>query len=236
MKYFFEYEPLLDAYQKLLKIHCLCNTSFSPRQKETIGKFISRANLLYFCLLVKVKDYYRILELLPNASLNDIKKAYKKLALKYHPDSHSGLKDANTFIEVTEAYEVLSDPIKRREYDELYFNNVHTSISILSKQKNWEDFGREKATQYSALNLKEFSKRLEVELKLNVQYFPRIYFIGFLIVISVYMLASVPTLFKKDTAIGIISILLILVMGFWAYNLSIAGIKKYKAERKKLFK
>ena len=67
-----------------------------------------------------MKDFYSILGVSEDASKEDIKKAYKNLAKKYHPDVNSGNKAAvDKFKEVTEAYEVLSDDEKRSKYDRL---------------------------------------------------------------------------------------------------------------------
>ena len=66
------------------------------------------------------KDYYKILGIDKNASKNEIKKAFRKLAAKYHPDKNSGDKVAEgKFKEINEAYTVLSDPEKRKKYDTL---------------------------------------------------------------------------------------------------------------------
>jgi len=70
----------------------------------------------------KRKDYYKILEISPESGENDIRKAYRKLALKYHPDKHqeseeSRLAAENTFKDISEAYSVLSDPKKKQRYD-----------------------------------------------------------------------------------------------------------------------
>ena len=64
-------------------------------------------------------DYYNILGVNKGASQDDIKKAYKKLARKYHPDLNPNDPDAHRkFQEINEANEVLSDPEKRKKYDE----------------------------------------------------------------------------------------------------------------------
>jgi DnaJ-class molecular chaperone len=65
-----------------------------------------------------VADYYSILGVSKNASGGDIKKAYRKLAVKYHPDKNPGNKEAEEkFKQINEAYEVLSDEEKRKKYD-----------------------------------------------------------------------------------------------------------------------
>ncbi|WP_297721083.1 J domain-containing protein [Intestinimonas sp.] len=65
-----------------------------------------------------MNEYYRTLGVQPGASQDDLKKAYRALAKKYHPDLHPGDQEAETrFKEVNEAYEVLGDPDKRKEYD-----------------------------------------------------------------------------------------------------------------------
>lgn len=65
------------------------------------------------------RDYYEILGLNKNATTEEIKKAYRKLALKYHPDRNSSDSNAEkNFKEINEAYQVLSDPEKRARYDQ----------------------------------------------------------------------------------------------------------------------
>src|ERR1043166_799845 len=63
-------------------------------------------------------DFYSILEVQRGASDDEIKGAYRKLAMRYHPDRNNGSKDAEEkFKEITEAYDVLRDPNKRAAYD-----------------------------------------------------------------------------------------------------------------------
>ncbi|MCQ2342735.1 MAG: molecular chaperone DnaJ [Paludibacteraceae bacterium] len=69
--------------------------------------------------MAEKRDYYEVLGVEKNASADDIKKAYRKKAIQYHPDKNPGDKEAEEkFKEAAEAYEVLSDPQKRQRYDQ----------------------------------------------------------------------------------------------------------------------
>ena len=71
------------------------------------------------------RDYYEVLGVSKTATDAEIKKAYRKLAMKYHPDYNPGDKDAEAkFKEINEANEVLSDPKKRQLYDQYGFAGV----------------------------------------------------------------------------------------------------------------
>lgn len=65
------------------------------------------------------KDFYEVLGVSKSASPDEIKKAYRKLALQYHPDRNKEKDASIKFKEVTEAYEVLSDPQKKQQYDQV---------------------------------------------------------------------------------------------------------------------
>jgi len=68
--------------------------------------------------MVSKRDYYDVLGVSQGASQTEIKKAYRQLALKYHPDKSQEKDSAEKFKEVNEAYEILSDPKKRKTYDQ----------------------------------------------------------------------------------------------------------------------
>jgi len=75
-------------------------------------------------------DYYQVLGLKKDATAAEIKRAYRKLAVKYHPDKNPGNKEAEEkFKEINEAYAVLSDPQKRSQYDQFGSTGFHERFS-----------------------------------------------------------------------------------------------------------
>lgn len=101
---------------------------------------------------MEYKDYYKILGVEKKASDSDIKKAYRNLAKKYHPDLNQNNKDAaNKFKEINEAYEVLSDKNKRKQYD-MFGSNYNFNAGENFDPRN---FGFK--TSYKTSNMKGFS-------------------------------------------------------------------------------
>lgn len=90
-----------------------------------------------------MKNYYEVLGISKTASADEIKKAYRNLAFKYHPDRNSGDKVAEEkFKEINEAYDVLSDEKKRADYDSFGTSNSHYSGTNNSYNRN-NDFTNE---------------------------------------------------------------------------------------------
>jgi curved DNA-binding protein len=91
---------------------------------------------------MEYRDYYKVLGVERNATEDEIKRSYRKLALEHHPDRNPGNKSAEEkFKEINEAYQVLSDPEKRTRYDQLgasYKN--YTQRGGSPGNFNWEDW------------------------------------------------------------------------------------------------
>jgi len=90
------------------------------------------------------KDYYQILEIEPTASLEAIKKAYWRLAHKYHPDKNPDSDTAEKFRQLRRAYEVLSNPYKRKLYD----NRISGIGPVDATTMRYEQVRKKRASRY----------------------------------------------------------------------------------------
>lgn len=87
------------------------------------------------------RDYYEVLGVNKTSTKEEIKKAYRKLAIQYHPDRNPGNKEAeNKFKEATEAYEVLSDDQKKQAYDQFGFSGVDGMGGVHNYSNVYRDF------------------------------------------------------------------------------------------------
>jgi hypothetical protein len=109
-----------------------------------------------------LKDYYQILKIEKSASQNDIKKAYRKLVLSYHPDLNPDPEAKNSFWEISEAYSILSDEEKRRKYDAEFSG---TGISELFSGYYKQEKRRKRKVSARIIKIKEERKRLQKKLE-----------------------------------------------------------------------
>ena len=186
-----------------------------------------------------MKNYYKILTISPDASLLDVKKAYRKLALQYHPDKNKNANAHEKFIEITEAYEVLRDSPQRAIYDvqfKQFFGeriaNNETKQTYQAQQEYWSNRGRSKAQEYASVQYEEFARMLLKEISIGVGYIPNL----FAIVLSVVMGVAMLSLLPSTTEVGIGFTFLILLMSggvfYLAYRLFLVAQKDYSTERK----
>ncbi|CAG5126154.1 unnamed protein product [Candidula unifasciata] len=95
--------------------------------------------VILYEVVESAEDYYKVLGVKRKATQKEIKKAFRKLALKYHPDKNKA-KDANEkFLKITKAYEILSDPKKRQIYD-MYGDEDQKSAPPGSQQGDFNQF------------------------------------------------------------------------------------------------
>jgi hypothetical protein len=190
-----------------------------------------------------MKDYYKILEISFGADTTEIKKAYRRLALKYHPDRNKAADAAQRFIEITEAFEVLWDTSKRIDYDNLYKKYFFTKDTTLQsdtsyerKQQTWTDHGKQKAKEYSSMSYEDFSKRILDEIKLGAGYLPNIFTIGFVLICCIGMFTILPKAFSDGVGMGLFILVMIVGLGFLVYHLYKVMSADYAEERKRKFK
>jgi DnaJ-class molecular chaperone len=113
-----------------------------------------------------LKDYYEILGIHRTASKEELKKVYRLTATKLHPDKNNQPDATQKFIELTEAYEVLSNSARRKHYDELLAYHEHQKRIDEQKRRRWEQEvhaasqrGQKKGTKYSK-DFNYFSKKV----------------------------------------------------------------------------
>jgi len=86
-----------------------------------------------YCIQKMNNNYYQTLQVFPGSSYDEIKKAYRRLVVRFHPDKNP--EGAQRFLEIQAAYEVLSDPEKRKNYDVRNGFNIRREEPILNPQK-----------------------------------------------------------------------------------------------------
>ncbi|MCW9705791.1 J domain-containing protein [Fodinibius salsisoli] len=154
-----------------------------------------------------MENYYEILGIKRDANIEGIKKAYRKLALKYHPDKNPDKSATEKFIEITEAYEVLSDESNRKIYTELFdkyypvnkenqyseYGNIESNETF----RHWKNVGQEKAKQYSEMSFQDFANKALGEIKFHGDHIAKIGCISYIFLFGGASMILLP-LFASD--------------------------------------
>jgi len=131
-----------------------------------------------------IKDHYKTLGIKRNASTEEVKRAYRKLALKWHPDVNKNPDARNRFIEINEAYLILSDFEAKQKYDKEYdyyfvtlqsepvfdktdedYQKNEYKIYQDENLNNWSKNAREQAEKYASMSFAQFSKMVKDVIK-----------------------------------------------------------------------
>ncbi len=171
-----------------------------------------------------MKNYYQILGVPKYSTEVEIKQVYRKLAMQWHPDKNKSANAQQIFIEIHEAYEILSNPNKRSLYDELLNSQSVSASQIVINKK-------EKDTQYDDFVYKARSQA-ENASKMNFDNFAELFFIGvgkakyffliFVIVIcgAVAVFAGFQEIFIEGSMKGLFTILFGILILKGAHKLS----------------
>jgi len=111
--------------------------------------------------LMQYKNYYGILGVEESATPDEIKKSYRKLARKYHPDLNKKSDSEEKFKEVGEAYEVLKDPVKRKEYDDLKKMGAFSQSEGFQPPPGWESATHFSGGEFTGADSQQFSDFFE---------------------------------------------------------------------------
>ena len=186
-----------------------------------------------------MKNYYKILAINPDVSIQDVKKAYRKLALQYHPDKNKNPNAHEKFIEITEAYEVLRDSSQRAIYDAQFkqsFGEQTTTNenkqTYQAQQEYWSNRGRSKAQEYASIQYEEFARILLKEISIGVGYIPNLFTILLSVVGGVTMLSLLASTTDSDIEFTFFILLMAGGLFYLAYRLFLVAQKDYLTERK----
>lgn len=98
------------------------------------------------------KDYYQILRVLPTATAAEIKKSYRLLAMEFHPDKNPGVRAAEQFTLIKEAYAILSNAAERKKYDRTRFSENHRAVRIATTPEEVREMSKELVRRIQMMN------------------------------------------------------------------------------------
>ena len=150
-----------------------------------------------------MRDYYQVLGVTAAASIDEIRAAFRKLAMQYHPDRNSSPTAQSTFIEITEAYEILRDPHRRQVYESMFMDNkvendveANTGSSSEGSYRetyySWTEQAHARAKSYASMPYNRFVLNVLDALGRaapHVTHYARVGFIAYVFVLSGGLLA-----------------------------------------------
>lgn len=143
-RFFNSYRNFESSVKRIDSVKNTCySTNRTDKKSQELFTWEIRKRLDWRCLMMETKrDYYEVLGVSRNADEKEIKRAYRKLAKKYHPDTNAENPDAEKkFKEVTEAYSVLSDPEKKKMYDQFGFAAFDQGAGAYGQQGGGNPYG-----------------------------------------------------------------------------------------------
>lgn len=182
---------------------------------------------------LKMKNYYQILQLDYTTEIIEIKKAYRKLALKFHPDKNKSPNAQDIFIKITEAYEILSNYESKKEYDVLYkkffIKNEKLTEESINSFSDWEKKSSKKAEEYMNTKYSDFTEILN-EFTFHASNYGKIgciggvfYFLGIVWIIGPFFIIANSN--SKDIFFPVV---ISFVMGIGALIIGNNEVKKMK--------
>lgn len=184
---------------------------------------------------MKIKDYYAVLGVSRQAGLNEIKKAYRALAMRYHPDRHKSPEAHTLFIEIVEAYEVLSNAEKRFSYD-VFWGAFREENLVIFQYDQWTEQAHQKAKQYAAMPYDDFVKKLLFEVRIAVNYIPNLLamaLVGGMIAMFLYRFFTIEQNQNTLPPGAVLFLMLMLIfLGFIFHRLYQVAKNDYQQERK----
>lgn len=191
-----------------------------------------------------MKNYYQTLKIDFDASSLEIKKAYRVLALKFHPDVNTRHDAHEKFIEIVEAYEVLINSVSRKKYDKIYENYFKNSIkfeapvdeSVKNQQYKWAENGQNKAKEYSSINYEVFARMLLKEVSTGMGYLPNLIAIIVALGFASLFLEMFLKFINQDVVYAIFPVIMIFLSLYLAYKLFRVAQRDYFNERKNSLK
>lgn len=113
-----------------------------------------------------IKDYYKILDVKITSTEDEIKKSFRKLAVFWHPDRNSNPIALEKMQEINEAYEILSNSIKKETYDKVYkeYYNLNFDLTVLNDEKRNYNYSEKQNTEFKKQQEEKFRKKYEKEI------------------------------------------------------------------------